>query len=129
MNKLLMNRNHRIQQNENQEEHQEKRKLKQLIQEMKNILVVGNKSIGLVALKFLENLEEAKETITLINNEMEYHKKQTIKYALKAGECLLRIQRKNSFQELSLAIDETWIKGHHRTFILGFFWLILGIFL
>jgi hypothetical protein len=23
---------------------------------------------------------------------MEYHKKQTIKYALKAGECLLRIQ-------------------------------------
>jgi len=59
---------------------------------MKSSLVVGNKSIGLVALKFLENLEEAKETITLINNEMEYHKKQTIKYALKAGECLLRIQ-------------------------------------
>ncbi len=27
MKKLLMNRNHRIQQNENQEEHQEKRKL------------------------------------------------------------------------------------------------------
>jgi hypothetical protein len=42
---------------------------------MKNSLVVGNKSIGLVALRFLENLEEAKETITLINNEIEYHKK------------------------------------------------------
>jgi hypothetical protein len=40
---------------------------------MKNSLVVGNTSIGLVALRSLENLEEAKETITLINNEMEYH--------------------------------------------------------
>ncbi len=35
---------------------------------MKNSLLVGNKSFGLVALRSLEDLEEAKETITRINN-------------------------------------------------------------
>jgi hypothetical protein len=35
---------------------------------MKNSLLVANKSIGLVALRSLEDLEEAIETITRINN-------------------------------------------------------------
>jgi hypothetical protein len=57
---------------------------------MKDSLTVGNESIGSIETKIFENLEKAKELITLISNELEYHQKQSLKYALKAGESLLR---------------------------------------
>jgi hypothetical protein len=63
----------------------------QLIEDMNNSLSVGNNSIGSIETNF-ENLEQAKGVITLISNELDFHQKQTLKYALQAGQCLKRIQ-------------------------------------
>jgi hypothetical protein len=53
---------------------------------------VGNNSIGSIETNF-ENLEQAKGVITSISNELDFHQKQTLKYALQAGQCLKRIQK------------------------------------
>jgi len=63
----------------------------QLIEDMKNSLSVGNNSIGSIETNF-ESLEQAKGVITSISNELDFHQKQTLKYALQAGHCLKRIQ-------------------------------------
>ncbi len=63
----------------------------QLIEDMKNSLTVGNNSIGSIETNF-ENLEQAKGVITSISNELDFHQKQTLKYALQAGQCLKRVQ-------------------------------------
>ncbi len=39
-----------------------------------------------------ENLVQAKGVIVSISNELEFHQKQTLKYAIQAGECLYKIQ-------------------------------------
>ncbi len=60
--------------------------------ELKNSLFVGNQSIGTIKKLNFDKLKEAKEVIILIRNELEYHQKQTIKYALLAGQSLIKIQ-------------------------------------
>ncbi len=42
--------------------------------------------------KSLGTTDSAKEVIVSIHNELEFHQKQTIKYALLAGQSLIRIQ-------------------------------------
>jgi ribosomal protein L30E len=69
-----------------------KDKHKQLIKELKNGLFVGNQSIGTIKKLNFDKLKEAKEVIISIRNELEYHQKQTIKYALLAGQSLIKIQ-------------------------------------
>ncbi len=64
----------------------------QIIEKMKNSLIVSNQSAGPIETSILENLEQAKEVITSISNQLEYHQKQALKYAIRAGQCLLRIQ-------------------------------------
>jgi hypothetical protein len=66
-----------------------KDKHKQLIEELKNSLSVGNQSIEKHNFK---QLNEAKEVIISIRNQLEFHQKQTIKYALLAGQSLIKIQ-------------------------------------
>jgi hypothetical protein len=39
-----------------------------------------------------KDLNEAKGVILSISNELEFHQKQTLKCALKAGECLIEIK-------------------------------------
>ena len=71
----------------------------QLIEDMKNSLSVGNNSIGSIETNF-EDLEQAKGVITSISNELDFHQKQTLKYALvnvsKGFKSYVRWKRKNS---------------------------------
>jgi hypothetical protein len=69
-----------------------KDKHKQLIEELKNSLSIGNQSIGAIEKHSFEKLKEAKEVLISIRNELEFHQKQTIKYALLAGQSLIKIQ-------------------------------------
>ncbi len=59
---------------------------------MKNSLSIGNQSNGTIKKLNFDKLKEAKEVIISIRNELEYHQKQTIKYALLAGQSLIKIQ-------------------------------------
>ncbi len=59
---------------------------------MKNSLYVGNQSIGTIKGLNFDKLKEAKDVIISIRNELEFHQKQTIKYALLAGQSLIKIQ-------------------------------------
>ncbi len=61
-----------------------KDKHKQLIEELKNSLFVGNQSIGTIEKLNFNKLKQAKEVIISIRNEMEFHQNQTIIYALLA---------------------------------------------
>jgi hypothetical protein len=63
-----------------------------LIEELKNRLSVGNQSIGAIEKYNFEKFKEAKQVITSIRNELEFHQKQTIKYAFLAGQSLIKIQ-------------------------------------
>ena len=58
---------------------------------MKNSISIGNKNNSTNNINF-ENLNEAKGVIISISNELEFHQKQTLKYAIKAGQCLYKIQ-------------------------------------
>jgi hypothetical protein len=59
---------------------------------LKNSLSIGNQSNGTIKKLNFDKLKEAKEVIISIRNELEYHQKQTIKYALLAGQSLIKIQ-------------------------------------
>jgi hypothetical protein len=59
---------------------------------LKNSLFVCNQSIGTIKKLNFDKLKKAKEVIISIRNELEYHQKQTIKYALLAGQSLIKIQ-------------------------------------
>ncbi len=59
---------------------------------MKNSLSIGNQSNGTIKKLKFDKLKEAKEVIISIRNELEYHQKKTIKYALLAGQSLIKIQ-------------------------------------
>ncbi len=59
---------------------------------MKNSFSFGNQSNGTIKKLNFDKLKEAKEVIISIRNELEYHQKQTIKYALLAGQSLIKIQ-------------------------------------
>ncbi len=54
---------------------------------MKNSISIGNESNPTNNINF-ENLNEAKGGIVSISNELEFHQKQTLKHAIKAGKCL-----------------------------------------
>jgi hypothetical protein len=62
------------------------------MEELKNSLFVGNQSNGTIKKLNFDKLKEAKEVIISIRNELEYHQKQSIKYALLAGQSLIKIQ-------------------------------------
>jgi hypothetical protein len=62
------------------------------MEKLKNSLLVGNKSIGTIEKLNFDKLKEAKEVIISIRNELEFHQNQTIKYALLAGQSLIKIQ-------------------------------------
>ncbi len=60
--------------------------------ELKNSLSIGNQSNGTIKKLNFDKLKEAKEVIISIRNELDFHQKQTIKYALLAGQSLIKIQ-------------------------------------
>jgi hypothetical protein len=62
------------------------------MEKLKNSLFVGNQSIGMIEKLNYDKLKEAKEVIISIHNELEFHQIQTIKYALLAGQSLIKIQ-------------------------------------
>jgi len=62
-----------------------------LIKLMKSSISIGNESNPANNFNF-ENFNEAKRAIVSISNELEFHQKQTLKYAIQAGECLYEIQ-------------------------------------
>ncbi len=65
---------------------------KHLIEQLKNSLSVGNRSVGTISNLNFDKLKEAKEVIISIRNELEFHQKQTIKCAILAGQSLTKIQ-------------------------------------
>jgi hypothetical protein len=69
-----------------------KDKHKLLMEELKNSLFVGNQSIGAIKKLNFDKLKEAKEVIISIRNELNFHQNQTLKYALLAGQSLIKIQ-------------------------------------
>ncbi len=62
-----------------------------LINLMKSSISIGNKSNPTIDINF-ENLNEAKGVIVSISSELDFHQKQTIKYALLAGQSLIKIR-------------------------------------
>jgi hypothetical protein len=75
-----------------------KRKLKSkkkdqqdILKLMKNSISNGNKCCSTNNINF-NNLNEAKGVIVSISNELEFHQKEIIKCAIKAGECLYKIK-------------------------------------
>ncbi len=58
---------------------------------MKNSITNGDKNNPTKNINF-KDLNEAKGVIFSISNELEFHQKQTFKCALKAGQCLIKIQ-------------------------------------
>ena len=62
-----------------------------LIDLMRKSISIGNKSNPTININF-ENLNEAKGVIVSISNELDFHQKKTIKYALLAGQSLIKIQ-------------------------------------
>ena len=58
---------------------------------MKNSISIENKYSSANNINF-KYLNEAKGVIVSISNELEFHQKQTLKCALKAGQCLITIQ-------------------------------------
>ena len=64
----------------------------QLMEELRNSLSIGKQSIRVIKKLNFNKLKEAKEVIISIRNELEFHQNQTIKYALLAGQSLIRIQ-------------------------------------
>jgi hypothetical protein len=50
----------------------------QIIEKMKKSLIVSNQSGELIGTNILENIDQAKEVITSISNELEYHQKQAL---------------------------------------------------
>ena len=65
-------------------------KHKQLMEKL--IVFVGNQSIGTIENPNFEKHDDAKEVIISIRNELEFHRKQAIKYAILAGQSLIKIQ-------------------------------------
>ncbi len=62
------------------------------MEELKNSLLVGNQSIGIIGKLNFDKLKEAKVVIISIRNELEFHQNQTIKYAILDGQSLIKIQ-------------------------------------
>jgi hypothetical protein len=58
---------------------------------MRSNIYIGNESKPIEAIIF-ENLLQAKGVVVSISNELEFHQKQTLNYAIQAGECLYKIQ-------------------------------------
>ncbi len=86
---------------------------------MKNSLIAGNEvSIrSNIGTNNIENLEQAKEVIISIRNGLDYHQKQSLKYAIKAGESILRIKElclveKKNFKDFLKECDINWNKSY-----------------
>ncbi len=58
---------------------------------MENSLSFSNQSVGIIKKLNFDKVKETKVIISILN-ELEFHQKQTIKYALLAGQSLIRIQ-------------------------------------
>jgi hypothetical protein len=61
------------------------------MEELRNSLSIGKQSIGMIGKLNFNKFKEAKEVIISIHNELNFHQKQTIKYAILAGQSLIRI--------------------------------------
>ncbi len=80
---------------------------------MKNSLTIENKSIRPIGTNIFENLENAKEVITSICNELDFQQKRTLRYALQADQCLIRILS----QELCQLEKESRFAGSETLFL------------
>jgi hypothetical protein len=85
--------------------------------ELKNSLFVGNQSIGTFKELDFDKLKESKEVIISIPNELEFHQNQTIKYALLAGQSLIKIQElchieHKKFFDFLKECDIKWSKSY-----------------
>jgi hypothetical protein len=83
---------------------------------MRNSISIGNESNPTNNIIF-ENLNEAKRVIISINNELEFHQKQTLKYAIQAGECLYNIRELcqvngKKFNEFLIECNIKWSKSY-----------------
>ncbi len=82
---------------------------------MKNSISIENKSSH-TNINF-NNLNEAKGIIISIKDELEFHQKQTLKCAIKAGECLYKIKELcsvngNKFNEFLIECNIKWSKSY-----------------
>jgi hypothetical protein len=87
-----------------------------IIKLMRNSISIGNKSKPTNNINF-ENLVQAKGVIVSISNELEFHQKQTLKYAIQAGECLYKIQElclinRKKFNEFLIEFNIKWSKSY-----------------
>jgi hypothetical protein len=83
---------------------------------MKSSISIGNESNPTNNINF-ENLVQAKRVIVSISNELEFHQKQTLKYAIQAGECLYKIQElclinSKKFKEFLIECNIKWSKSY-----------------
>jgi hypothetical protein len=83
---------------------------------MKSSISIGNESNPTNNINF-ENLVQAKEVFVSICNELEFHQKQTLKYAIQAGECLYKIQElylinSKKFNEFLIECKIKWSKSY-----------------
>jgi hypothetical protein len=83
---------------------------------MKNTISNGNKCYSANNINF-NNLNEAKGVIVSISNELDFHQKETIKCAIKAGECLYKIKELclvngKKFNEFLLDCNTKWSKSY-----------------
>ena len=83
---------------------------------MKSSISNGNKSYCTNNIIF-NNLNEAKAVIVSISNELEFHQREIIKYAIKAGECLYKIKELcyingKKFNDFSTECNIKWSKSY-----------------
>jgi hypothetical protein len=83
---------------------------------MKSSISIGNESKPTNNFYF-ENLVQAKGFIVSISYELEFHQKQTLKYAIQAGECLYKIQElclinNKKFNEFLIECNIKWSKSY-----------------
>ena len=86
-----------------------------IIKLMRNSISIGNESNPTNNINF-ENLNEAKGVIS-ISNELEFHQRQTLKYAIQAGKCLYKIHKlclvnDKKFNEFLIEINIKWSKSY-----------------
>jgi hypothetical protein len=98
-----------------------KRKIKSIKKDdvlklMKDSISIGNKCNSINNINF-KDLNEAKRVIVSISNELEFHQKETIKCAIKAGECLYKTRELcqlngNKFSDFLIECNIKWSKSY-----------------
>ena len=83
---------------------------------MKSSILIWNESNPINNINF-ENLVRAKGVLVSISNELEFHQKQALKYAIQAGECLYKIQElclinNKKFKEFLIECNIEWSKSY-----------------